>query len=187
MDKIGIITTNDRFVNEEWAKQQGVTTKEEGSDAVGEDEKKQKKKITLLCDGDGDLVKAFGLAEDMGFGVGVRSKRFAMVTENGKVTTLLTDEGMDDCMTTSAENLIKILSPSEDKTDSSLEIDGRVLVGALVGAVLLAVVGFQSPQLMAPRTNDNSNKPSVSKQVRAVPKKTSETTFPLLNEYLKQD
>ena len=42
--------------------------------------------LTYLADGDGDLVKALGLVEDMGFGVGLRSKRFALMVEDGVVT-----------------------------------------------------------------------------------------------------
>lgn len=92
-------------------------------------------KITLLCDGDGDLVKNMGLADDMGFGIGVRSKRFAMVTENGKVAELVTDEGMDDCSSTSAEKLIERLTP--EAVGSEAGVDIKVLGGA---ASVVAVV-----------------------------------------------
>jgi peroxiredoxin len=39
----------------------------------------------MLSDGDGDLVKALGLVDDMGYGLGVRSQRFALVVESGVV------------------------------------------------------------------------------------------------------
>jgi peroxiredoxin len=95
--------------------------------------------ITLLSDGDGDDAKELGLAEDMyvfyllllnneksnqlklysapstfcrGFGVGVRSKRFVLLTKDGKASYLTEDEdGMDQCTSTSAEALIEYLSP----------------------------------------------------------------------------
>lgn len=168
------MTTNDRFVNEQWSSQQGLLS--EGA------------MITILSDGDGDLVKSMGLAEDMGFGVGTRSKRFAMVTDNGKVIELLTDEGMEDCSATSAANLVKLLTPESVESEAT-EIDGK-LIGATAGAVLFAIVASQAMGGSAPTTNTPA--PSLTSrpapQTRVEPAKrapASETNFSLLNQYMK--
>ena len=46
---------------------------------------KTKSGLLMLSDGDGDVVKALGLVDDMGFGLGVRSQRFALVLKDGVV------------------------------------------------------------------------------------------------------
>jgi peroxiredoxin len=58
IDKVVVVTTNDQYVTAAWTAQFDT-----GS---------SKDKITFCSDGDGDLVRALGLAEDMGY---VPSKR----------------------------------------------------------------------------------------------------------------
>jgi peroxiredoxin len=66
------MAVNDAFVMDAWAK----------SADVGD-------KIIMLPDGNGTLTKAMGLEMDgSGYGMGHRSKRFAMVIEDGVVKTL---------------------------------------------------------------------------------------------------
>ena len=66
------MAVNDPFVMEAWGK----------SANVGD-------KILMLPDGNGDLTKALGLEMDgSGYSLGQRSKRFAMVIEDGVVKTL---------------------------------------------------------------------------------------------------
>jgi hypothetical protein len=89
-----------------------------------------------LADGDGDLVEKLGLVEDMGYGMGVRSKRFVMILEDGIVKRIEIDEGMDTCQNTSAENIIKILTPEEVAVAS----DGAN-TGAVVGLGAIALIG----------------------------------------------
>jgi peroxiredoxin len=135
VDTIAILTTNDKFVNEQWARQVGLIPSDDGlrGGAGG-----TKKAVTILADGDAELVKTLGLVEDMGFGVGVRSKRFALICDNGIVTDVLTDvDGMDQCNMTSAANLIRILTPEEDSAEVD-DVDQKTI--ALVGGGLLAVV-----------------------------------------------
>ena len=81
VDTIAIVTTNDRFVNEAWGKDLGVISTDEKDDDIdndddddtsstttddGSDNGVEKKSITMLSDGDAELVRAIGLAEDMG-------------------------------------------------------------------------------------------------------------------------
>jgi peroxiredoxin len=43
----------------------------------------------MLADGNGEYTKALGLELDAtGFGMGIRSKRFSMIVDNGKLTRL---------------------------------------------------------------------------------------------------
>jgi hypothetical protein len=51
----------------------------------------------------------------IGFGVGIRSKRFALILLNGIVTNVLTDDGMDECENTTADKLVEILTPEDQK------------------------------------------------------------------------
>ena len=72
VDSIICMAVNDAFVMGAWGKAQGV----------GED-------IVMLADGSGLFTRALGLELDLvGRGLGVRSQRFALVAENGKVTHL---------------------------------------------------------------------------------------------------
>lgn len=73
VDKIICMAVNDQFVMGAWAKDQGVKPKD----------------ITMLSDGSATLTRALGLELDLiGRGLGVRSQRFALVAQNGKVTHL---------------------------------------------------------------------------------------------------
>ena len=72
VDTIAVVAVNDVHVMGAWARFSG-----------GEG------KILYLADGNGDFVKAIGLDADFSAnGMGLRSKRFSMVIEDGKVTAL---------------------------------------------------------------------------------------------------
>lgn len=72
VDEIVCMAVNDAFVMGAWGKDQGV----------GEN-------ITMLSDGSAAFTKAMGLELDLvARGLGVRSQRFAMVIEDGKVSHL---------------------------------------------------------------------------------------------------
>lgn len=73
VDKIVCISVNDPFVMDAWGKVEGV----------GEE-------IIMAADGNADFTAAIGMEVDgSGFGLGTRSKRYAMVIEDGTVTTFL--------------------------------------------------------------------------------------------------
>ena len=70
------MAVNDAFVMGAWGKDQDV----------GE-------KILMLADGSGAFTKALGLELDLvARGLGVRSQRFALVAEDGKVTHLAVEQ-----------------------------------------------------------------------------------------------
>lgn len=72
VDTIAVVAVNDHFVMGAWASFTG-----------GEG------KILYLADGNGDFVKSIGLDADFsGGGMGLRSKRFSMIVDNGTVTAL---------------------------------------------------------------------------------------------------
>ena len=71
VDEIVCMAVNDAFVMDAWGKVQNA-----------ED-------LTMAADGSGVLTAALGLEMDAsGFGMGVRSQRFALIAEDGKITTL---------------------------------------------------------------------------------------------------
>lgn len=72
IDAIACTAVNDIFVLTEFAKATGA----EG-------------KILMLADGSGDFAKAIGLDIDLGpFGLGLRSKRYSMLVDDGVVKVL---------------------------------------------------------------------------------------------------
>jgi len=76
VDRIVCLAVNDPFVLAAWGSAQGV-----GSE------------ITLASDGNAEFTQAIGMDVDASrAGMGVRSKRYAMVIEDGVVTTFLPEE-----------------------------------------------------------------------------------------------
>ena len=76
VDRIVCISVNDPFVMAAWGASQGV----------GEG-------IVLAADGNAQFTKAVGMEVDASRGqMGIRSKRYAMVIEDGVVTTFLPEE-----------------------------------------------------------------------------------------------
>ncbi len=72
IDAIACTAVNDIFVLTNWAKDTGA----EG-------------KITMLADGSADFAKKLGLEIDLtARGLGVRSKRYSMIVDNGVVSVL---------------------------------------------------------------------------------------------------
>ena len=72
VDTVACVAVNDPWVMEAWAEAQGV----EG-------------RILMLSDGNAEFAEAMGLEVDLGgIGLGVRSKRYAAVIEDGTVTNL---------------------------------------------------------------------------------------------------
>lgn len=72
VDTIACISVNDAFVMGAWGKDQGTDGK-----------------VTMLADGAAQFAKALGLELDLNArGMGMRSQRYALVAEDGKVTHL---------------------------------------------------------------------------------------------------
>ena len=76
VDEIAVLSVNDPFVMGEWRK---------SSDAMG--------RVTFLADGSADYTKALGMELDAsGAGLGTRSKRYAMLVDDGEVKHLTTED-----------------------------------------------------------------------------------------------
>jgi peroxiredoxin (alkyl hydroperoxide reductase subunit C) len=76
VDTIVCMSVNDVFVMQAWAKDQGIDGQ-----------------VVMLADGSGMFTKAMGLELDLvARGLGVRSQRFAMVVEDGKVTHVAVEQ-----------------------------------------------------------------------------------------------
>jgi peroxiredoxin len=77
VDEIVCLSVNDAFVMHAWGESSGA-----------------KGKVRMVADGNGDFTKAVGLELDArGFGMGVRSQRYALVAVDGKVVRLLVEPG----------------------------------------------------------------------------------------------
>jgi peroxiredoxin len=72
VDTIACLSVNDAFVMSAWGKDQKVEDK-----------------VLMLADGNGDFTRAIDLEMDgSGYGLGKRSRRYAMVVQDGVVKTL---------------------------------------------------------------------------------------------------
>ena len=77
VDTVACVSVNDPFVMGAWGKDR----------EVGED-------LMMLSDGNGDFTGAIGLEMDgSGFGLGTRSQRYAMIIDDGVVSTLNVESG----------------------------------------------------------------------------------------------
>ncbi len=93
VDEVVCLSVNDVFVMSAWATEQAADSK-----------------VTMLADGNGDYVKSLGLQFDgSGFGLGMRSQRFAMIIDNGCIEKIFLEEAVSDVKLSSAENVIASL------------------------------------------------------------------------------
>ncbi len=91
IDTIAVTGVNDVFVMDAWMKSTGAGGK-----------------IEFLSDGNGEFAKAVDLTLDgSGLGLGTRSKRYAMLVEDGVVKKLNIEEVAGKAEASGAENLLK--------------------------------------------------------------------------------
>src|ERR1700685_1148134 len=90
VDGIAVTGVNDVFVMEAWKKSTGAANK-----------------IEFLADGNGDFAKALDMTMDgSGGGLGTRSKRYAMLVDDGVVKKLNIEEAPGKAETSSADTLL---------------------------------------------------------------------------------
>jgi len=90
VDAIACISVNDPFVMDAW----GKSLHAEG-------------KVTMLADGSAAFAKAAGLELDLtGRGMGMRSKRYSMVVDNGVVKKINIEENPGACDISNAETIL---------------------------------------------------------------------------------
>ena len=91
IDEIACTAVNDAFVLGAWGKANGADD------------------IAMLADGNGEFVKALGLAADFTpYGMGGRGQRFSMVVDDGRVEQLNV-ESAGDFTVSSAEHMLEQL------------------------------------------------------------------------------
>lgn len=96
IDTVACTSVNDIFVLTNWAKDTGA----EG-------------KIVMLSDGNADFAKAVGLDLDLtSRGFGVRSKRYAMLVDNGVVKLLNVEDSPPNHSVSSAETVCSMIDRS---------------------------------------------------------------------------
>jgi peroxiredoxin len=92
VDTIAVTSVNDVFVQDAWKK---------ASNAEG---------IEFLSDGSAEFAKAIGLELDAtAMGLGIRSKRYSMIVEDGVVKTLNIEDVPSKADVSNAENILKAL------------------------------------------------------------------------------
>jgi glutaredoxin/glutathione-dependent peroxiredoxin len=93
IDTIAVTSVNDVFVMSAWKR-----------------DTDQSNKVDFLADGNGDFAKAIDLTFDgSGNGLGVRSKRYAMVVEDGVVKQLNIEEAPGKVDVSGGDSLLKAL------------------------------------------------------------------------------
>jgi len=93
IDAIAVTSVNDPFVQDAWKK---------ASDPDN--------KIDFLADGSGEFAKAVGMELDASAnGLGMRSKRYSMVVEDGVVKSLNIEDAPGKADISGADNLLKSL------------------------------------------------------------------------------
>lgn len=89
---IACTAVNDVFVLNAWSKARGAEA------------------ITMLADGNADFAKALGLDVDLSsFGLGPRSKRYAMIVEDGVVRFLAVEDSPPEHKKATAETVLAAL------------------------------------------------------------------------------
>ena len=93
VDTVAVVSVNDVFVMSAWAKH----TRGEG-------------KILFLADGSGNFTRAIGLEQDFSAGgMGLRSKRYSMIVEDGVVRQLNIEESPGKAEISGAAHILEQL------------------------------------------------------------------------------
>ena len=93
VDEIVCLAVNDPFVLAAWSEVAGAGDK-----------------VKILSDGNGEFTAKIGMGFDgSGVGLGTRSKRYAMIVEDGVVTFLRTEEDPSEAEVTAADSVLAAL------------------------------------------------------------------------------
>ena len=93
IDAVACVAVNDMFVMDAWAKSTGADGK-----------------IVFLSDGSADFTKAIGMELDAsGFGMGLRSKRYSMLVEDGVVKAINVEENPTEADVSGAPAMVEAL------------------------------------------------------------------------------
>ena len=140
---VAIVTTNDRFIMTAWKKAMKECMESEGLRSMDTE-------VSMLSDDKCEFIKSLGLAYNMApkkggawsfqLNAGLRSKRFAMVLNDGVVEHLAVDAGDTEMEGTSAENILEVLKPGA--ASDAVALPGvSAQEEQQVGAALLLLAG----------------------------------------------
>jgi cytochrome c peroxidase len=94
VSRVACVAVNDPFVMEAWGEATGAT-------AAG---------VTMLSDPDAAFTKAMGLEFDgSGAGLGVRSKRYSMLVDNGRIAALNVEDSPGEAACSTGDALLEQL------------------------------------------------------------------------------
>ena len=89
--KVLCISINDPFVMDAWGRAHNIQNK-----------------ILMIGDANGEFTKSIGAETNLSHrGLGIRSSRYTMLVENGKIIKISEEEIPGKCTITSAENFLK--------------------------------------------------------------------------------
>lgn len=92
VDTIACVSVNDAFVMGAWGTQQNAA------------------ELVMLADGNGEFTRALGLELDAtGFGLGMRSKRYSMIIDDGVVSVLNVEPDGAGIDVSTAERILEAL------------------------------------------------------------------------------
>lgn len=93
VDEIACVSVNDVFVLSAWSKDTGAAPE-----------------IQMLADGGAAFTKAVGMDLDLTErGLGIRSKRYVMLVEDGKVTKLMVEDNPGEAVASNGDALLEAL------------------------------------------------------------------------------
>jgi len=100
VDAIAVVSVNDPFVMKAWAEQSG------GMDKIG-----------FLADWDGAFTRAIGMDADLSAaGLGVRTKRYSMLVEDGVVKSLNVEDNPGEAEISGAARMLQQLDEAGSAT-----------------------------------------------------------------------
>lgn len=100
VDEIAVVAVNDPFVMKAWAEQSG---------GLG--------KIRFLADWDGALTRAIGMDADLSAaGLGVRTKRYSMLVEDGVIKALNIEDNPGEADISGAARMLQQLDEPDSAT-----------------------------------------------------------------------
>lgn len=104
VSSINVVTYNDRWVNDRWQQDVQSCTNSFAPDG----QLWRGVPVQMISDPRGDLLEGIGMIAYLGRDLGIRSKRFALVLEDGVAKHVAVDEGSELLEDTSADKLLVI-------------------------------------------------------------------------------
>lgn len=93
VDQIICVSVNDAYVMHAWARDQSITNE-----------------VMMLADGSGEFTRAIDMELDLSkFGFGMRSRRYAMLVDDGVVSVVLAEQNGGELKVSNADSMMEAL------------------------------------------------------------------------------